>query len=308
MLLNQTKGRIERIMESRREQASLPTRSVANSSPIPSAPAPEDFLSQLLYSQDTHTDKERVHKGHTHVSSLIRSECSRQYVIAANTATPMYRSVTGGHRIVWALGRACEAHMRQQIITAKDYEGVYGNWRCKCGATTQNTSNPKTYNNCTSCGGGLKVYEETLLLDDHLHLRGSPDIVVEYGGKKYVVEIKSTKDTVPEIQGYQANHLTQVMLYHHMLSKKFRNVADKVIIIYCTKKFLYGVPYKEFHIDVNDANAQTLLAAAQEKALILKAGVKENQIPPRTICSSQECTKARNCAVSSLCFGGFNEA
>ncbi|GEM_PF-5299423 len=66
-----------------------------------------------------------------------------------------------------------------------------------------------------------RVGRRSYLQDDALGLHGSPDYIMEYKDKYYVVEYKTTVRGLPRKPSYK--HLTQLVAYHVMLEKKYVN-------------------------------------------------------------------------------------
>src|SRR6476620_1223887 len=96
---------------------------------------PDNFVKDILDKSDKAPEKSRAgtYKEHVHVSSLAYNFCPRQYAIAIKEKLSLYESLTGGHRVTFALGRAAEKHVRDGFIESYGRQNVYAKWECECG-------------------------------------------------------------------------------------------------------------------------------------------------------------------------------
>lgn len=272
-----------------------------------------DYLRTILDKEDNKTEKLRGHdNGYMHVSSMLHSSfCERMMCLASDTDMPVYHdSVKGGDRVMWKLGRAAEQHVRDQYITAVDKKGILGQWHCKCG----HQKNTGRYNDkikaCGFCKTKNRFYRELVLFDHDAGIVGSPDFPIIIGGKLYVVEIKSIrKEDFNDLKSPKVEHILQAGAYRRMFIKDGNEeVADDVIILYVTKDYVYGSPYKEFHVNLSDANsdaqnANNVLDLIWEKASnIRQYRQNKGNLPQRQICNSLDSPHAKKCPYAGECF------
>ena len=88
-------------------------------SSLPPYDGSETYVRNICNDRDRIPDIRRIgsRDGYTHVTSLI-GLCPRQHRIAVEHEIQVTESVTGGHQVMWAIGRAVETHVRKQIIDA----------------------------------------------------------------------------------------------------------------------------------------------------------------------------------------------
>ena len=277
----------------------------------PSEVAPElqeNTIKDILDRWDSQPEVKRLGEGHSpsysdylNVSSLV-GICTRQHVLAALDDRLHFGTVTGGHRVMWAFGRAVENHIRSTYLEATARRGAFGNWSCRCGNHRHQGFFPTT--DCETCGGSAHNYSELVLLDHRRKLKGSPDIVATVGGGWFLpVEIKSMNaDEWKGLKRPKGDHIMQVGVYHRMLAEQGWKVLPQTSIIYTSKDFRFGSPYKEFHVDTRDKAVtdmiDTALSLAEEVANHKQAGT----LPPREKCGSPTCTTAKGCPMIVSCW------
>lgn len=281
----------------------------------------QGFLSKLVERCDNMPDEERVHSDYIHVSSMV-GWCDRKYVLQARSKAqiPSYtaRSVTGAHRIVWALGRAAEKHVRESIIRSVDFRGVFGNWKCVC----EKSEHAGFYNErmtCQFCKGKLRTYHEFTLFDDDNHVCGNPDMLIVRRKRIYPVEIKSLTnsesankmkrgfDTIIQPFG---DHTFQVDAYHYMLERCFDGgpegqdllPGDKVMVLYVNKDFKWGSPYKEYWMRAVEPKRKQAIRREFAKARNVFNSIHGGPLPERKLCKHSTCDLAKKCPVAQECF------
>ena len=83
---------------------------------------PEGHLTDLVRERDREAVMTRASSafhGFTHASSLLKDDyCPRLAVLNKDGSMPSYDWAGTSTRLVWAMGRAVEAHVRQQIFEA----------------------------------------------------------------------------------------------------------------------------------------------------------------------------------------------
>lgn len=262
----------------------------------------EDYIKIAVDRMDRRPIPGRDGQGYTHVSSLIGA-CSRHHVILAMEGIKPTSKVTGGHRVMWKTGKAVEAHVRDSFIESRDRQGIIGQWHCPCEETV--TRGLWVDTQCVRCLKPANIYKE-IVLEDHAHgITGAPDLpFIVANGLLTVGEIKSmNQEDFDKLTGPLADHVFQASCYRKMFRDRGIRVTDQVSIIYCTKRFKFGSPYKEYHVDVTKGSWAQMTADAWAQAELIKDSIAAGRLPPRTLCSSATTTRAKNCDCGTSCFG-----
>lgn len=271
-------------------------------------PALKDgFLTEILDAMDGEAQVSRLGTGdgayghYSHVSSLIGA-CVRMHALAALDDRVIRETVTGGHRVMWAIGRYVEQHIRNQYLRATNRRMAFGRWKCACGFSEHAGHHPATQ--CERCGQGLNDYNEYTLYDHDNWIKGNPDLLVVLPGDWMVpVEIKSmTPKQFNELKAPKGDHVFQLAHYHRMAGLAGFKVHTHGIVIYCTKEFKYGSPYKEFPVDMSTPLVQNLMADSISIARELRQTREHGTLPPRTLCDGHGSTRAKNCPFVVGCF------
>lgn len=239
--------------------------------------------------------------GFIHLSSLI-GMCEREQTISHQHGVATHRGASGPMKIIWAIGRAVEKHIRNSVIVARDWQGVHGRWECRCRASSHLGVHPAE-RSCLVCGGGLNTYREPLLIDHAAGVIGSPDLTLIEMGWYLATEIKSmNKDQFDKIEKPLADHILQAMGYRHLYRLMGYPVLDIVAVVYGRKDFKFGgtrAVYKEYHVRAADWQGQIddMFAAATR---VRRANLARDLLP-RT-CTSADCTRAKSCERATMCF------
>lgn len=315
---NRRGGRLNRLSSSVRARIEASNRAAQSAPQTPrtrdrgsdtgvTPPADNYFLSMrpILDIADREPIERRLGTEYIHVTSLIRETCLRRQVLGAQSPDSLYEYGTSNDRIVWAMGRAVETHIRRQYIKGTGGENVFGRWRCSCsGLTGEGEGSLFVHNKCSRCGYNCDNYREYGLTDDRVMIAGSPDFVIKHGGQFVVVEIKSIKsENWDELTSPEGMHVNQAMAYRRLLILNgFENVADYVMIIYANKEYSFRqTPYKEFIVPVDNNSERYLNALWEDNALIIQQHIQNNTMPDR-VCTNIECTQAKNCPLVTRCF------
>lgn len=263
-------------------------------------------VKEILDIEDRSPELIRYDPEYFHVSGIIDA-CPRALLLIdqAYRNNPkdlsLLESVTGGHKVMWKIGRAVEAHIRDTYNKGIKYEGVYGKWQCKCGAI----ETVGFYNNdyCNKCNSHTTKYNEYTLFDEESKIVGNPDMILYFKGEYQPVEIKSmNKASWDTLTSPVAKHIVQALFYRLLLQRNGFKVSDKVRFIYCTKDFKFGSPYKEFLVDATTAPEQSVVMSVFNQAIELVKHRARGSLPPREWCETINCTAAKQCTVAGACF------
>jgi hypothetical protein len=266
---------------------------------------PDDFITSLVETVDKTPEKSRSggSKGYIHLSSLLDA-CAREHVLAKRFGSPSAQVVTGGHKVVWRMGRAAEAHIRDAVITARNKRGVYGKWVCRCGYSEHIGEHPSRQS-CQRCSHGLNTYKEPWLLDRVHEIGGSPDLSLLLGRSMLVIEIKSmNKEDFDKLTAPLPDHIIQACGYRRIYRDMGFAVFDTVRIFYVRKEFLWGGRgkiYKEFTVDASawDRQVDRLFSEGLSIAEHSRAGTLPDRL---SLCHSLGAARAKKC---SMCVGCF---
>jgi len=270
---------------------------------------PEELLTKLLTKSDNLPEAKRATNAgsNMHVSSLI-GVCERSAVLMRrfNDGAPVYNQVSGFDRIVWKIGRAVEAHIRDNIIRAHGPSKVLGKWTCPCGAATFEGTFPMDRPICPVCKKERDIYQEWDLIDDEYGVQGHPDLPLIWSdGSIIVVEIKSMNAKEwKELKSPKGDHRFQACMYRRILQRKGYRVNDKVIVIVATKDYQFTrkeSPYKEYQIDATTPQLQAELDGALVLAGRVRDAVANETLPHRT-CANPQLSTAKSCSQCVRCF------
>lgn len=272
-------------------------------------------LLDILHREDSKPDSRKNSlEGYTHVSSLLHA-CPRRSALITMDKIVDVRRVRGADRVLWALGRSAEEHVRRQIITHMGYDHVIGKWHCACGAL-EYTGFFDHNRHCDTCGVVADEYGEVDLIDDRLKITGHPDLplVLEksIGGPNliYIVECKTLNKREFDLQtGPKEDHVSQAAAYRKMFKEDDSlnmgmGVAKEVIIIYVCKDYSFkGSVYHEYHVDVTKGipAVNTKLMWDDQATALRDAG--KGKLPPRLdACPSMDSPTAKECVACVNCF------
>jgi hypothetical protein len=265
----------------------------------------QDMLKTIVDAQDRMPSRTRIAGRYTHLTSLIHG-CARAQVIAREQRLTPSESVTGGHRVMWRIGRATEAHFRDSYIRAVDYKGVIGRWSCVCGRTSYQGLFNTRATRCRHCEYQPTVYKELTVKDEEAGIAGNPDFLLRLGGPVVVVELKSMNaENWNKLEEAMPDHVVQAGGYRRLLMQDGVPVLAYVIVVYVKKDFKWGSPYKEFHVRV-DGMAETpsyvvpTLDIMWQRARAIKNGTLQD-LPPRE-CQRMDETRAINCYGQASCW------
>lgn len=200
-------------------------------------------IKDILDTKDRVAQRSRVGvAGYVHASTLCHGICTRHYAINVVHERIDWEAVTGGHRLMWAYGRAAEAHIRGHLTDGDTYGfQIFGQWKCPCQATVHVGTRPKIEKTCPTCRQPLHTYHEQPWFDHENKFVGNPDLGVFIGRYYFPIEIKSmTADQWDKLEKPLAEHVNQALLYRYLAKINGFLVHDKVVIIYAKKEFKWG--------------------------------------------------------------------
>lgn len=286
--------------------------------PITSDELGSGFMCDALRREDHKTEPSRIKRGYVHVSSLINI-CPRMYVLVAKSGNAPPKPVTSADRLVWAYGRAAEKHIRTSFIKGRAGQGMLGKWRCRCGNMTHEgfwEDRPRSDvgrdigQKCDSCDFKLyqEDYEEYTLFDRDLHIVGNPDMLfrTRNGGPTHVVEIKSMAgEAFEKLTAPLGDHVLQAFMYHYLAKKAGLNPAQKVIILYASKKYSRQTSvYREYHVDTDSDFYRMSIERATRAAAQIRDAFANDTAPPREYCGAITDKLASGCPAAMDCFNG----
>ncbi len=266
-----------------------------------------NFVKDMIDRVDAVPERSRLGRGGAiHVSSLV-DLCPRQYYLAHEHGTEDYvdhlgRRLTGGLLVTFAIGRAIDTFIKERVVRATRRQGMYGMWVCPCRHTRRLGMYVPTQ--CQRCDRAVDIYNEPILRNEEYRIIGRPDITLVDTNNHYLpVEVKSmARDRWDSLEEPLADHVLQALLYRWMYEQEGRRVHDHVVLLYVTKDFRYGSPYKEFHIHHMDPRAMAGVSLALHLAAQIRDARAAGVAPERTLCDNATCARARNCPVQALCF------
>jgi hypothetical protein len=265
----------------------------------------DNFVARCVRLADTAPEASRAGSTSIHVSALVGGDwCPRSHLIHQRHIPSQMDMVQSQMRIVWALGRAAEKHVREQFIKMHGRHRVLGVWTCACEAAEKPGFGDYT-SLCQKCGTALDVYGELSLVDEEANLCGHSDLVfVTKAGEIEVTEIKSIKkDGFAALVKPDPTHVLQCASYRRILKKTLPgNPKVTGRILYVAKDYISPKvsPYLEFNLPDEDP---PILDVLREQAIDLRQHEGKDSLPKRlTVCDTPHSTKAKNCGACALCF------
>jgi hypothetical protein len=282
----------------------------APATPPPLDLAEDGILSRAVCTVDSAADDVRVGSDYVHASSLVRDWCPRRHAIFHRFGDSLttVNSPRSSDRILWAIGRAVENHIRHSMILAYGVDKFFGTWSCLCGRKQFTGLGSSTPPVCNSCNTPASRYGEFLLVSERLRVRGSPDMLMLVEDGLRVLEIKSKKLSLfEELTEPEADHVNQASLYVALLPEAVElPVSPNVTIFYGAKDYPRpGVfPYKDKTRPANISWAEGQMEEGVRRPLhAILNGDTSAPLPDKLrACSSPNTTTARNCKACTLCF------
>lgn len=274
-----------------------------------------------------HTDSRTdgvINGGLIHATSL-KNICPRYISICRKLKKNINLNevVDSNTRIIWAMGRSMENHIRGQLIKQFPKDSVIGDITCRCEHTVKSISptghKKHSDDHCSICKSSVSIYRESPIVLNKYGTICSFDFgYFNYVNKAVIVEIKSIKkDNFLALKQAQPEHIEQAYLYHLAGAEIGGDMADYVKIVYGSKGWINpkkeGYPYKEFTVKITDHKLiyeknQLLL---ENRGLLIKNIDVNGDIPekydcgdglPEKICETSSDDSAKQCDQSSICF------
>jgi hypothetical protein len=303
-----TRRRIPTVRTTRRAEPRR-TRSVMKKAPkrsneLSGKIKPQDEESFLLNRISGHFPPDMYRNDHEflHVSDLLR-QCLRKYAIAHRTKTMIVgERVYDNQGVMYAIGHAISGYITskaQRIVPDK----LYGDWYCMCRsshylgtATVALEQEP-----CSACLGQLEHYGELNVENREIMVSGAVDVALLETRALYLTEVKSIKkDDWDTITRPIPDHILQAVFYWWLAKEKGYSLHDQCSVLYGSKGFTRGSPFKEFVIKPQQQVHR--LEPYIEEAKVYKKALEGGPLP-RRICKSPTDTMAKKCQLSTLCFG-----
>jgi hypothetical protein len=261
----------------------------------------------------------RVGSFPVHLTSLLRDEyCARKEALAIRYNKKVRESITGGHKAVWAIGRSLEKLVREELVASTMAPRIWGEWTCNCGSTYLPLGpTPNSNAICSTCGSPPTEYVEAIQHSKEHGVSGSPDLLINMHGKPsngpifMVGEIKSIKaEGSAQYAGFKTitepmpDHVIQASAYRYLLFLAGHNVYKEVSIIYVSKDFKFGSPYKEFRVPpASDELIQHILTDSKKVADFVAGDKQDEYLPDREAkCTAITDKCPRQCPLASECF------
>jgi hypothetical protein len=242
------------------------------------------------------------HGDYVHVSDLV-GKCLRKVAVSDKHHLPIpLESIWPSLRLTFAQGVAMADTMVEDAIRqAPDL--VYARWSCQCGEVEDIGTHQDKFGRkeCTDCLTATTKYNELTFRDEEYAVIGNCDLTLYFNDAFYINEIKSIAgEAWKTLEAPKPEHLLQAMFYWWLAKRNNLQLHDKISIIYASKAFVFGNPYKEF--TVQPSKFMHRLEEYLEDAKALKEYKWGGKMPIKVECATIECTTAKNCHISGPCF------
>lgn len=260
-------------------------------------------LVRAIVREQSQPQAERVGGEYVHVSALL-SKCLRYQHLARSHAVPVERTYPG-MQVVWAMGRAMEAHIRAALIRSNQFR-IMGRWECVHGHPYDERDEPgllpRPVTACRSCGETRWTYHEFTLRDTVRKIVGNPDLLIDSDTGMRVVEIKSiNSEGWARLDGPVHDHVIQAAAYQRLLRQAGETVDPQITVLYGHKDAARDNPFREFRITTTDGGIQNTLDYLWEQAAAMAAG----RLPVKhTLCTgpAAQSRKASGCSLVGPCY------
>jgi len=259
-------------------------------------------LVQMLESNDRLQDEDRAKEKYHHASALV-SGCPRAQALVKLGLSDLRRPIRSADRLVWAIGRAVEHHIRISLIQKIGLEKVYGKWTCLCGSK-QHTGFGVAGKQCNQCQHEVNVYGEPDFLDEDYLISGHPDFLYQIGGKLRVVEIKSKKkELFDALQSAEADHIGQAGTYRKMGEVMALPMDNRFTVLYGCKDYSFkGSVYKEYHYSSDMPQVEIAVNNVWSNASSINSATAKALPKKLSACGSVNSARAKQCFACGPCF------
>lgn len=281
-----------------------------------------NHLAAVVSAFDRKPEKVRIGGKWIHVSYLVGGNCLRALQIGSHLNVSALKKPAPADRLLWAIGKAVEKHIRDTVIAAVGKDKVFGRWSCDCKSLQFDGLGNSSV--CDECRCPADNYSEYLVQDPSMLLSGSPDLLIMVDGTPedpvlMVVEIKSIKvvpkggarTSAPDFHNISApsrTHSLQALLYHGLLSRVGIRTVPNVVVYYAAKDYVVCNPYKPFNVDAseqhNSFSVDALFGMATDYAEMEGTG---KLLPRLTQCASPDSACVKSCPVGAHCFSIRND-
>lgn len=230
-------------------------------------------------------------------SSSLENFCARRAAILDRENRTPREYVKGADKVVWAMGRAAENHIRVALIQSLGAKNFFGKWSSECGKYSFTGTWVKSDIKYTK-------YDEVTFYDDELKVSGNPDMIyVDQDGYMTPIEIKSkNKRDFDALEEPEESHARQVSRYVRLLKINGHRVRNEAKIIYVCKDYSFKDVYKEFTIDASCDKYTSTHAEELDQAAKYRQYHKTGELPEREFCSSAMSKLAKGCPACNACF------
>lgn len=292
-------------------------------------------LVDLLWKGDLSHDRvSRKNPDYLNVSDLS-SLCPRKHYLINRQEN---KSISGEYinsniHVAFYLGRAAEIYIRERFVNAYGIDKILGFWNLRGRKPTNEKLVIKNYNNedleehewmefrLGTKDDTLEDYNEIEAYNDQYKIKGHIDwAYLDTNGKITITDFKSTSkkefDKLNETEKAPYNYISQIVSYKMMLELDelmkllgFK-LNDTVKLFYVCKEYRKkddidkargsNAIYKEIAIRAKKYE-QKILNHWKDARYTIKS-IKKKVIPPREVCNSISCSKAKSCPYVARCF------
>jgi hypothetical protein len=270
----------------------------------------EDMLSGIIAAARNDLRHRRPGQ-YLHVSDLLYKCQRRTAIIERHNLAGRVDKLSLSDALTFRQGEAIHDVIKERTTLGAPM-AIWGKWKCQCGNLRH--EDPCLYSEtepediCEYCGTPTNVYVEVPMIHEEIGVVGTPDLLLYLRAINafHVSELKSiAPDQFKELVRPIPIHVIQVLFYWYIMRHLGYRLTDKATIFYVTKGYVFkGVPYKEFVIDVQSQLRR--LDDYIEDARMLKEARAGGNLPIRTFCATDDCTEAKKCDVTAICFGHDN--
>jgi hypothetical protein len=233
--------------------------------------------------------------------------CPREEVICSVNKTPRTWEISADLNLIFQHGHGLHARLQDHILPACGV--LRGKWVCNgCGsmfggpvpddASPEDWAIAKPEETC-SCGSVDYRFHEMKFTDDEYRISGHNDgflSIPDYSDKLGVLEAKSIKSGWQIMNSPKLEHAIQVHIYMWLTG------CEWGVILYWIKGENGVGALVEHFVERDEETIDNIKSTLKS----IWHGVETGELPGR-ICSSTDCKRASECAVTELCFATGDE-